>query len=189
MNGAPRPLHSSTPPPTRKSRLSALVSVVVVQALLLALLALIVPGFHFDEPLLAIPAALVITLAQSVVWPVIYGIAVRFGPWLFPIVSFVLTGGMISFAGWLDDRLGIGGVEVADLWTGILVAMGLTAGHTLLAAVFAIDDEQAYDRFVTAPLRRLYRDVPQSSRPGFMFLEIDGLAEPVLRDAIGRGYM
>jgi putative membrane protein len=67
--------------------------------------------------------------------------------------------------------------------------MGLTAGHTLLAALFAIDDEQAYDRFVTAPLRRLYRDVPPSSAPGFMFLEIDGLAEPVLRDAIARGYM
>ena len=96
---------------------------------------------------------------------------------------------MITFAGWLDDQLGIGGVEVADLWTGILVAMGLTAGHTLLAALFAIDDEQAYDRFVTAPLRRLYRDVPRSSEPGFMFLEIDGLAEPVLRDAIARGYM
>jgi putative membrane protein len=189
MNGAPRPLHSSTPPLTRKSQLPALVSVVVVQALLLALLALIVPGFSFDEPLLAIPAALVITFAQSVVWPVIYGIAVRFGPWLFPFVSFVLTGAMITFAGWLDDQLGVGGVEVADLWTGILVAMGLTAGQTLLAALFAIDDEQAYDRFVTGPLRRLYRDVPPSSEPGFMFLEIDGLAEPVLRDAIARGYM
>jgi uncharacterized membrane protein YvlD (DUF360 family) len=163
--------------------------VVVVQALLLAVLALIVPGFRFEEPVAVIPAAFLITLGQSVVWPVIYGIAVRFGPWLFPFVSFVLTGAMITFAGWLDDRLGVGGVEVADLWTGILVAMGLTAGQTLLAALFAIDDEQAYDRFVTAPLGRLYRDVPRTSEPGFMFLEIDGLAEPVLRDAIARGYM
>jgi putative membrane protein len=175
--------------PRSAFRLPTLVSVIVVQGVLLALLALIIPGFHFDEPFAVIPAALLITLAQTVVWPIIYGIAVRFGPWLFPIVSFVLTGGLITFAGWLDDQLGVGGVHVADLWTGILVAMGLTAGHTLLAALFAIDDEQAYDRFVTAPLRRLYRDVPRSARPGFMFLEIDGLAEPVLRDAIARGYM
>ena len=76
----------------RPSRLPALVSVVVVQAMLLALLALIVPGFRFDEPVAVIPAAIVITLAQSVVWPVIYGIAVRFGPWLFPFVGFILTG-------------------------------------------------------------------------------------------------
>src|SRR5215213_11126637 len=189
MNGAPRPLHSSTPPLTRKSQLPALVSVVVVQALLLALLALIVPGFSFNEPGAVIPTAIVITLAQSVLWPIIYGIAVRFGPWLFPFVSFILTGAMITFAGWLDDHLGVGGVEVADLWTGILVAMGLTAGQTLLAVLFAIDDEQAYDQFVTGPLRRLYRGVPRSSEPGFMFLEIDGLAEPVLQDAIARGYM
>ena len=183
-------LDSSTPRlPTSGFRLPALVSVVVVQALLLALLALIIPGFHFDEPVAVIPAALLITLGQSVVWPIIYGIAVRFSPWFFPFVSFVLTGAMITFAAWLDDQLGFGGIEVADLWTGILVAMGLTAGQTLLAAVFAIDDEQAYDRFVTAPLRRLYRDVPPSSRPGFMFLEIDGLSEPVLLDAIARGYM
>src|SRR5918994_2283993 len=190
--GTPRlqVLDSSTPRlPTSGFRLPALVSVVVVQALLLALLALIIPGFHFDEPGAVIPAALLITLGQSVVWPIIYGIAVRFSPWFFPFVSFILTGAMITFAGWLDDQLGVGGVEVADVWTGILVAMGLTAGQTLLAAIFAIDDEQAYDRFVTAPLRRLHRDVPQSSEPGFMFLEIDGLAEPVLRDAIARGYM
>src|SRR5687768_1769848 len=175
--------------PTSDFRLPTFAGVIVVQGALLALLALIIPGFRFADPVAVIPAALVITLAQTVVWPVIYGIAVRFGSWLFPTVSFIMTGGMITFAGWLDDQLGIGGVEVADLWTGILVAMGLTAGHTLLAALFAIDDEQAYDRFVTSPLRRLYRDVPPSSQSGFMFLEIDGLAEPVLRDAMARGYM
>ena len=162
---------------------------VVVQAVLLALLTLIIPGFRFEDPVALVPAAIAITLAQSVLWPLVYGFAARFGPWLFPIVSFGLTGVIVSLAGWLDDRLGVGGVEVADLWTGILVALGLTAGHTLLAALFAIDDEETYDRFVTAPLRRLYRDVPVSSQPGFMFLEIDGLAEPVLRDAIARGYM
>ena len=162
---------------------------VVVQAVLLALLTLIVPGFRFTDPVALLPAAIVITLAQTALWPLVYGIAARFGPWLFPVVSFILTGAIITLAGWVDDRLGVGGVEVADLWTGILVALGLSAGHTLLAALFSIDDEQSYDRFVTAPLRRLYRDVPVSPEPGFMFLEIDGLAEPVLRDAIARGYM
>src|SRR5918998_3395056 len=129
MNGPSRVLDSSTNSrlPTSAFRLPALVSVVVVQGVLLALLALIIPGFLFDEPVALIPAAIVITLAQTVVWPVIYGIAVRFGPWLFPIVSFILAGAMITFAGWLDDQLGVGGVAVVDLWTGILVAMGLTA--------------------------------------------------------------
>ncbi|MBA2598839.1 MAG: phage holin family protein, partial [Chloroflexia bacterium] len=170
-------------------RVRRVVGVVLAQALLLALLALIIPGFRFTDAVAVIPAAAAITLAQSLLWPIVYGIAARFGPLLFPVLSFVLTGALVTFAASLDDRLDVGGVEVADLWTGILVALGLTAGNTLLAALFSRDDEPAYDRFVTEPLRRRYHGVAKSSTSGFLFLEIDGLSEPVLRDAIARGYM
>ena len=85
--------------------------------------------------------------------------------------------------------LGIGGVEVADLWAGVLVSAGLTAGNTVLASIFSLDDDRAYDRFVTQPLRFSYRDTPQTSVPGFLFLEIDGLSVPVLRNALAGGYM
>ena len=162
---------------------------VVVQGLLLALVAWLIPGFRFDDPVAVVPMALFIAVAQLVLWPIIYGIAARFGPWLFPVVSFVLTGALIVAAARLDDRLGIGGVEIADLWTGILVAILLTVANTVLAATFSLDDEPAYDRFVTEPLRMRYRDTPRTDVPGFLFLEIDGLAEQVLRDAIARGYM
>jgi uncharacterized membrane protein YvlD (DUF360 family) len=165
------------------------ISAVIVQAILLAILAWLIPGFRFTDPVAVIPAAIVITIVQLVLWPIAYGIAARFGPWLFPIASFILTGAIVSFAAWVDDQFGTGGVEVADLWTGILIAIGLTAGNTLLAALFSLDDEPAYDRFVTEPLRRRFRDVERSSVPGFLFLEIDGLSEPVLHDAIARGYM
>jgi uncharacterized membrane protein YvlD (DUF360 family) len=163
--------------------------VILVQAVLLALLAVILPGFRFEDPVALLPAAVAITLVEAVLWPVIYGISARFGPWLFPLVSFILTGGVITLAARLQDEVGIGGVEVADLWTGILVAMGLTAGNTLLAAVFSHDDERAYNRFVTEPLRRRFRDLGRSDEPGFIFLEIDGLSTPVLRQAIAQGYM
>jgi len=39
----------------------------------------------------------------------------HFGPWLFPVVSLVLSGIIITFAGWLDDRFGVGGLAPADL--------------------------------------------------------------------------
>jgi putative membrane protein len=162
---------------------------VVVQGFLLVLAAWLIPGFHVTDPAAVVPMALFVSVAQLVLWPAIYGIAARFGPWLFPFVSFVLTGAIISLAAWLDDRFGIGGIEVVDLWTGILVAMLLTIGNTLLAAIFSLDDEPAYDRFVTTPLRMRFRDIPRTDVPGFIFLEIDGLSEPVLRDAMARGYM
>ena len=165
------------------------IGVVAVQAVLLALLALVIPGFGFEDPVAIIPAAAAITLALAMLWPIMYGIAARFGPLLFPLLSAVMTGALVTFAARLDDHLAIGGVEVADLWTGILVALGLTAGNTLLAALFSRDDEPAYDRFVTEPLRRRLHNVSKDAEPGFLFLEIDGLAEPVLRHAIARGYM
>lgn len=166
-----------------------LLEVIILQAALLGLLALIIPGFRFEDPVLLIPAALTITAGQSLIWPFIYAVAARFGPWLFPLLSFVLTGAIISAAAWVNDRFGIGGVEVADLGTGILVALGLSIGNTILAAVFSIDDELTYDRMVTEPLRRRYAGVAKTSEPGFLFLEIDGLALPVLQDALARGYM
>jgi uncharacterized membrane protein YvlD (DUF360 family) len=170
-------------------RIRRVVGLVLTQAILLALLTLIIPGFRFEDPLALLPMAAGLTLAQALIWPLVYVVAARSGPLLFPVLSFVLTGALVSAVAWLDDRFGIGGVEVVDLWTGILIALGLTAGNTLLAAIFSRDDERAYDRLVTEPLRRRYRDVPKSDVPGFLFLEIDGLSQPVLRDALARGYM
>ena len=74
-----------------------IVSVVIVQATLLALLTLVIPGFRFEDPLALVPAAIVLILAQSALWPIVYGIAARFGPWLFPVVSLVLSGTIITF--------------------------------------------------------------------------------------------
>lgn len=170
-------------------RVRRVIGLVLTQAILLALLTLIIPGFRFEDPLALLPMAAGLTLAQSAIWPFVYAVAARFGPFLFPVLSFVLTGALVIGVAWLDDQFGVGGVEVVDLWTGILIALGLTAGNTVLAALFSRDDEEAYDRFVTEPLRRRYHDVPKSDIPGFLFLEIDGLSEPVLRDALARGYM
>ena len=165
------------------------VGVIALQTVLLGLLTLIIPGFRFTDPVALIPAAIAILAAQSLLWPLLYSVAARFGPLLFPILSFIFTGALISVAATLDQRFGIGGVEVADLWTGILVALGLSVGNTILAAVFSLDDDASYERLVTGPLRQRYRDVPRTTKPGFIFLEIDGLSEPVLLDAIARGYM
>jgi hypothetical protein len=162
---------------------------VLLQAVLLTLLAWILPGFWFSDPLMVIPAALAITAAQSLLWPLIYGVASRFGPLLFPLLSFLLTGVLIYLAAQFESVFGIGGVEVDSIWTGLLIALGLSVGNTILAAVFSINDDRTYDRLATAPLRRRYRHAERTDEPGFLFLEIDGLAEPVLLKAMAAGYM
>ena len=162
-----------------------ILGVVVVQALLLALLAQIIPGFRFEDRRGPHPhgagdhrrpiAALAGHLQDRR-----------------PFRSLALPRRQLPpyrrrhhLAAWLDDRLGIGGVEVADLWTGMLVALGLTAG------------QYAPGRHLLPRRRsrvRPFRDPTpafQLSRhtadlvPGFLFLEIDGLSVPVLRNATG----
>jgi uncharacterized membrane protein YvlD (DUF360 family) len=162
---------------------------VLLQALLLAFLAWILPGFYFSDPLLLVPAALAITAAQSLLWPLIYSVASRFGPLLFPVLSFVLTGVLIYLAAQLENVLNIGGVEVDSIWTGLLISLGLSVGNTILAAGFSVNDDRTYDRLATAPLRRRYRNAERTMEPGFLFLEIDGLSEPVLLKAMAEGYM
>jgi putative membrane protein len=162
---------------------------IILQAVLLTVLALVLPGFAFTDPLMVVPAAIAITLAQALLWPLIYGVASNFGPLLFPVLSFLFTGLLFYIAARLDSDFGIGGVEVRSIWTGLLIALGLSVGNTVLAAVFSIDDDRTYDRMVTTPLRRRYRDVERTDEPGFLFLEIDGLAEPVLLRAMAGGYM
>lgn len=162
---------------------------VLLQAVLLLLLAWILPGFWFSDPLMAIPVALVITAAQSLLWPMIYGVASRFGPLLFPLLSFLLTGVLIYLAAQFEAVFGIGGVHVGSVWTGLLIALGLSVGNTILAAVFSINDDRTYDRLATAPLRRRYRNAERTNERGFLFLEIDGLSEPVLLKAMAAGYM
>ena len=162
---------------------------ILLQAVLLTLLAWILPGFGFSDPLMVIPAALAITAVQSLLWPMIYGAASRFGPLLFPLLSFVLTGALFYVAAQLENEFGVGGVEVDSIWTGLLIALGLSAGNTMLAALFSIDDDRTYDRLAAEPLRRRYRHAQRTDEPGFLFLEIDGLSEPVLLKAMAAGYM
>ncbi|HET7095316.1 MAG TPA: alkaline phosphatase family protein, partial [Thermomicrobiales bacterium] len=50
-------------------------------------------------------------------------------------------------------------------------------------------DEGGYDQFVTRALHERYRRAPTSDEPGIVFLEIDGLAEPILERALERGDM
>lgn len=156
---------------------------------MLALLAWLLPGFSFGDPDSVVATALLMTGAQTLAWPTIYRLAGLIHPLLFPIVTFLLVGVVVIVASDLQDGMGLGKVHVDGLPTAVLVAVGLTGGSTLLGAFFSLQDEDAFDWFVTRPLLHAYAGSPRSTDPGTMFLEIDGLAAPVLRRAIAEGYL
>jgi putative membrane protein len=157
----------------------------IIQAVLLALLDWLLSGFSVGNGWETVASAIVITLALAVSWPFIYRFAGRFHPLLFPLITFLLTGFVILIVA----QLGIGELSVDDIWTGIVVTMGLTAGNVFVAALFSMDDAIGYEWFVVRPLKKTMASAPTSAIPGVLFLEFDGLAEPILRKAIDGGYM
>jgi putative membrane protein len=162
-----------------------LIGLAVVQTVILLFLAWLLPGFGLGELQRSVPSALIISALLALAWPIIYILAARFHPMLFPILTFALAGFVVYLIGKVD----IEGFRVDSVWTGIAVVLGLSIADVLVGAIFSIDDSMAYEWFVVRPLRRKSASSERSSTPGILFLEIDGLAEPILREAIEHGHM
>jgi uncharacterized membrane protein YvlD (DUF360 family) len=166
-----------------------IVGVSLVQGALLALLAWLLDGFSVGGAWSVVLLAALVMIAQAVAWPFMYRLSAVLHPLLFPVASFALSGFLVVLIANTAADIGIDGLRVDTVQTGIIIACGLTFGSTLLGAFFSLNDEIAYDWFVTRPLKRRYAGTTPSSEPGLLFLEIDGLAEPVLRRAIAEGHM
>ena len=122
---------------------------------------------------------------NAFVMPVLIRLAVRLRPALFPIVSFGLNAGAVLA---LDAALP--GWDIDGWGPALLLAMALAGLSTLLGSLLAMSDDRAWRRYALEPMRARIRREGQivTARPGIVFLEIDGLSEPVLREAIAKGY-
>src|SRR6478752_3991545 len=157
----------------------------VVQCVVLLFLAWVLPGFSLGETQTALLSAAVISIVLALTWPLINIIAGRFHPIRFPILTFGLSGFAIYLVGAVD----VEGFRVDSIWIGIVVTLGMTAGSVLIGAIFSLDDSMTYEWFVVRPLKKKFASTPKSTTPGILYLEIDGLALPILKQAIDGGYM
>jgi putative membrane protein len=166
------------------SSLIVLVAVWIVQSLALLLLAQFVSGLHVASWRDAFGAAIVIALLNSVLWPAFIRLVQRFNLLLFVVLTSVLNGVCILVAGAV-----LPGLSVDGLWTAFLVSLGLTLATTIFTTVFAFHDADYYTRWI------IKRTVPgqagtgETNVPGFLFLQIDGLSETVLRQALADGHV
>lgn len=132
--------------------------------------------------------AAVCTLVALLCWPVAYRLAARFKVLVFPAVALVVMVLAVYLAqaltGWLvDDPL-----EITSPWAAGFLALVLAVVDTLLGVLFSFKDAAAYERFVVEPLQRRYASADRTTTPGIVFIVIDGLAEPLLRQAMDAGY-
>ena len=148
------------------------------------LLAHLLPHVQLDRWQSALMVVLLIGLLNATLRPAILLIAINFGVALFALSALVLNVGILYLAAAF-----VPGVHVAEIGAGLGLAFALTAVNAGFTAALSIDDDDAYYRNVVKRAVRRATAHGDVSTPGTVIIQIDGLAEPILREALAAGRM
>jgi uncharacterized membrane protein YvlD (DUF360 family) len=149
----------------------------------LIVLARFLPGLAVRSVATAALATAAIGLLNAVLWPLLMRV-------LLPVVVYTLGFAALLLNGAVVWAVGqaVEGVTVAGFGTAVAVAVALTAVSSWMSSLLAIDDDESYYRAVVLRLAGRPSPAP-SDAPAVLFLEIDGLAYPILLRAIRNGHM
>jgi len=170
-----------------KEILRAIIRILVIWGVALVallLMAWILPGVSVDTLGTAIVAVAIIALLNALLWPLLSYVILPFAVLTLGLVSLLVNGVFILLASALVD-----GFQVDNLGWAILLALGLTAITTILSSLLTINDDSAWYRNVVRRRMQRQTKVAETDEPGFIFLEFDGLAKPILERAIDKGLM
>jgi putative membrane protein len=170
-----------------RALLRFIVRVVVIWAIQvvgLVIMAWLLPGVRLASLGTAIVAAAVIGLVNALLWPILSYVILPFAVLTLGLLSLVLNAVLLLLASALVE-----GFQVNNLGSAILLALGLAVINTILSSLLTIDDDNSWYRNVVQRRMKRRGQVVETDVPGVLFLEIDGLAEPVLEKAIREGYV
>jgi uncharacterized membrane protein YvlD (DUF360 family) len=139
-------------------------------------------GFTINDFGSAVALVVFLSVVNALIWP--------FALWItFPLAFFTLgiftlvLNALFVYIG----ALILPGVTIG-FWEGVLVAFALAFVQVILSSIFNQADD-SYDRRIVRRSARRERKPIVTDVPGVLFLEVDGLAEPVLRAALDSGRM
>lgn len=155
----------------------------IIDALALVLLAGILRGLSIDNIAAAFVTAAVIGLLNALLWPLVSYLILPFAVFTLGLAALVMNGVIIYMAGLLVNAF-----HVEGLGTAVLAALGMAAVNTVISTLLTIDDDSSYYQNVVLRRARSMAKPIATDVPGILFLEIDGLAKPVLEKAMELGY-
>ena len=158
-------------------------AVLVSEAVGLTLLVHLIPGLIINSFVAAFAFVVVLGTANALLWPILTRSTLQFLTYTFGIGVLLLNALLI----WLTGKL-VPGTSVEGLAL-VLTAIGLTAINVVLASLLTNDDDAWYYRNILRREIKKTVGVIRTGRIGTIFLEIDGLAESILREAINKGYL
>ncbi len=150
-------------------------------ALLVA--ALIVPGVHVPGFGGAIVAAALIAILNALLPPVIAALRLPFALISGFLLVLVLDALMLE----LTSRIAPGAIQVDSFGWALVTALLASAVTIVLDTVLGTNDDDTYTFRVVQRIARRSGEQTRTNVPGIVFLEIDGLARPVLQRAMRDG--
>ena len=175
-----RPLRTDVKPQLRPARL--LLSL-LVSAASVFLAAGILPGFDVGDFWEALLAALVIAALNAILSPIVAAVRLPYTVATSFLLSLLLNALLLRLA----DALTEGAVVVDGFPAPIIAALVISAVSTALEVVAGTNDDDAYTLRVIQRIARRSGERVETDVPGIVFLEIDGLAKPVLQRAMRDG--
>ncbi len=160
------------------------VMVLVVGAFALLVTAWLLPGFEVAGWRALALAVGVLAALNGLVWPVIARYASGLILFTLGLAALVLNGTFLLAAAEV-----VPGFEVSSLWVATVASICMTAVTAVLGNVLSLDDDAVWRRQVVHRMVQRVESPEATDVPGVLFLQIDGLSEPVLRRAISEGYM
>jgi uncharacterized membrane protein YvlD (DUF360 family) len=176
-------------PRGRRHLATRALAVIIINTLALLVVARFYDGLVFngnvwDNLIAAASVTIVAGLFTFLLRPVIF-VAVGVDSVVVTAILTVLFMGLALLIGAeVVDGMSVDGFIPAFI-TSILVA----AVNTVLVGVIGLDEDESFYRRSLKRMARASGDVDDRPGPGFVIIQIDGLSEPILRDALRTGYM
>ncbi len=145
--------------------------------------AAIVPHVSVGSFADALAAAVLIAALNAVLPPVIAALRLPFTLALGFVLVLVLDAVMLLLASHISSRT----IRVDSFGWALLASVVIAAAMLVLEVIFGVNDDDTYSLRVIRRIARRQGGGTRTDAPGIIFLEIDGLARPVLQRAIRDG--
>jgi uncharacterized membrane protein YvlD (DUF360 family) len=156
----------------------------LTSAIALYIAAIIVPGVKIEGLVGALVAAALIAVLNAVVPPLIAALRLPYMLAIGFLLVLLLDAWMVRVAADLSDHT----FKVDSFLAALLVALVAAAVTVVLEVLLGTNDDDIYSLRVTQRIARRSHRRTVTDVPGIIYLEIDGLARPVLQRAMRDGH-
>ncbi|HEX3455557.1 MAG TPA: phage holin family protein, partial [Gaiellaceae bacterium] len=170
-------------PQRPRYRLGQVVLSWVLVAASLVVATKLVPGASDSTFQAALVVAALVALLNALLPPLVAALRLPFMALLGFFLILALDAGMLLLADRVSD-----GLTIDSFWAALGVALVASAVGVVLSIVFGTNDDDVYSLRVVQRIARRSGGRVMTDVPGIVFLEIDGLALPVLQRAMRDGH-